>query len=135
VRSVLMSLAQMLLMTLGAGLSLVGAARFLRAWLTMGWVVDQGPGGFLRASSPFQHVRAASHRSARWARAWALMTRVARLPGLGELLLGLGLTVLAGQGLEPDPTLSPDPKLMTLGWFASGLGGLQWLWRRRRRGP
>ena len=125
----------MLAMLGGLALLVFGAVRALRAWLAMAWVLDRGRTGFLRASPRLAHVRRAPTWAARWARGGQLLLRLARLPGLGEMLLGWAGMVLAGQLLAPDPLGAVDPRLVCLGLAAAGAGLAQWVWRGGTRAP
>ncbi len=103
----------------GVGLAVMGGGRFLRAWLQMGWLTDRA---FLAQSGPFREIRQGQTAAERWRLAAALMGRVLRLPGLGWLLVGLGLTVLDLQLLEPDPSITPDRFLLAVGGVAVMVG-------------
>ncbi len=114
----------------GVGLAVMGGARFLRAWLQMGWLTDHT---FLARSAPFREIRQGQTAAERWRLAAALMGRVLRLPGLGWLLVGLGLTVLDLQLLEPEPSIAPDRFLLVVGGVAVMVGlGLVLLSRGRK---
>lgn len=122
--------AQVLVAGLGLVLALVGAIRFLRAWLGMGWAATASPRAFLETSAPLQTIRRKPTPTSRLRAAAALIGRVLRLPGLGWVPLGVGLTVEAFQLLEPDPTLAPDPAVVRVGAAFIALGLLQMLFRK-----
>jgi len=53
------------------------------------------------------------------------------LPGLGWVLIGLGITIGGAQALEPDPSITPDAQLITLAAILIAVGGVQaWVAKR-----
>ncbi len=115
----------------GVVLMLAGALRFLRGWFGLDWALDQGATAFLRESPPFQEIQEAPQAAERRRRALHLILRTLRLPGLGWVGTGLGITLLALQLLEPDPHLAPDPRLVLLGASLLLLGIGQTWWAAR----
>ncbi len=126
------SLAQVTLMLLGVALALRGAVRFLRAWRDLVWLFERNPAAARFREPRPQAPPASKYAEAQhWAQALELGLHILRLPGLDAVLLGLGLTILAGQWLEPDPSLSPDLNVVSWGLVFVVLGALQALWRRQ----
>ena len=132
-----LSVLQLAAALVGIAAMLLGAARFLRSWLSIGWALGSMQ-DFLKASPPFAAIRRESKARARWRLVLALASRVLLAPGLGLMMLGLGVLILAFQVLEPDPSLRPDPASLSIGWGAVGLGLLQmalrW-WRQAKATP
>ena len=129
---VALSVLQVIAALVGIAAMLLGAARFLRAWLRMGWALGSMQ-KFLEASPPFTAIRQESGARARWCLALALIGRILLLPGLGLMGLGFGVLLLAFQFLEPDRWFRPDPVIVTLGLLSLLLGGTQILFRYAQR--
>ena len=109
----------------GIALALAGTVRFLQVWAsTTGWTPATPIWEFLD-SPAFREIRQQPTAADRWREALALIVRVLLLPGLGWVPLGVGLTILAFQLLEPDPTLQPDPTVVKVGIGFTALGLLQ----------
>lgn len=121
-----LSLLEVGFATAGVGLMFVGAARFLRAWLGQGWRLDSAQ-AFLEESPRFAALRGEPEDRARWRMAFRLLRDLFLLPGLGWLLLGLGLLIVTFQVFEPDPFFKPDPVLVSGGGTLMLLGLSQML--------
>jgi len=123
-----LALAQPGLAFVGAGVMIAGALRFLRAWLSMGWVISSIR-GFNEASRPLVAIRREPDPRKRWRMAGALMLRVLLLPGLGWVLVGFGIVLLNVQGFDMDTLTFPNPEYLALGLGSIALGLVQMLAR------
>jgi len=136
--SALLSVWQVLWMLAGIGMSVNGLKRFLTAW---SGVMSQGN----PSTGPERTVRryaAGSHPALKRIRelptlrerldaAFRVIRNMLLIPGLGRVSAGVGIAIIGGQILEPDPSLSPDVSLVMFALVLVFVGALQELAARR----
>jgi len=134
--AVVLTLMQPLVMFSGAALMIYGVVRFLRAWMKlMMWEtpsVITSLRKYVRGEHPYlEHIRSQPTAGERLTLAGKLILDLLMLPGLGWVLIGLGITIGGAQALEPDPSITPDAQLITLAAILIAVGGVQaWVAKR-----
>ncbi len=116
-----LAVLQVVVAVVGMVLTVAGAVRFLRSWASMGWYVSSMR-RFLESSPEFERIRSQPDARTRWKMAGVLTGRVLLLPGLGWVPLGMGITILAFQFLEPDRFLHPNPTVVYVGLGSVAVG-------------
>jgi len=134
--AVVFTLMQPLVMFSGAALMIYGGVRFLRAWMKL--MMCETPSvitslrKYVRGEHPYlEHIRSQPTAGERLTLAGKLILDLLMLPGLGWVLIGLGITIGGAQALEPDPSITPDAQLITLAAILIAVGGVQaWVAKR-----
>jgi len=128
--AVVLTLMQLFVMISGVALMFYGAVRFLRAWLK--FMMWKAPGvipslrKYVRGEHPYlEHIRSRPTLGERLTLVGKLILNLLMLPGLGWVFAGLGITIGGAQAFEPDPSITPDVRLIALAVIPIVVGGAQ----------